>query len=69
MAGTEQLPYPTGVLQERLAGGSAAELEAMQTALEARARVLITSLVTQAAPESEYPGAAGPRPRAGRVRR
>lgn len=55
VAGAEQLPYPAGVLQERLAG-SAGELEAMQAALEARARALISSLVAQAAPESEYPG-------------
>ena len=67
VAGGEQLPYPAAVLQERLAGGSAAELEAMQAALEARARALISSLVAQAAPESEYPGAAGPRPCAGRT--
>ena len=51
VAGAEQPPYPAGVLQERLAGGSAGELEAMQAALEARARALITSLVAQAAPE------------------
>jgi hypothetical protein len=56
----EQLPFPAGVLQERLAGGSAGELEAMQEALEARARALISALVSQAAPEAEYPGLPNP---------